>query len=495
MPVGRHPMPDGSRPMTSTEVSTVAAPATTDRLTFPEGFVWGTATASYQIEGAVAEDGRTPSIWDTFSHTPGKVAGGDNGDVADDHYHRYAADVALMADLGLRAYRFSTAWPRIVPAGAGATNRAGIDFYSRLVDTLLDAGIRPVLTLYHWDLPQTLQDNGGWTHRDTAQHFADYAAVMAEALGDRVTSWTTLNEPWCSAFLGYGAGVHAPGRTSGAEALAASHHLLLGHGLAVQALRAALPTTAQLSITLNPAVVRPASDSAADNAAAHKIDGLQNRLWLDALCHGNYPDDVREFTAGVTDWSHVRDGDLAVIASPIDLLGVNYYSPMMVSRYDGVGVRARVDGHGDGDGETWPGCEDVQFLDLPGPKTAMGWPIDASGLSDLLTRLHRDYRLPMMITENGAAFADVLDADGRVRDEKRIAYLRDHLAAAHRAISGGVDLRGYFLWSFLDNFEWAYGYAKRFGIAHVDFDTQVRTLKDSAHFYADTVRHNGLVVQ
>jgi beta-glucosidase len=480
--------------MTSTEVSSAPAAAGTDRLTFPDGFVWGTATAAYQIEGAVAEDGRTPSIWDTFSHTPGKVAGGDTGDVADDHYHRYAADIALMAELGMRAYRFSTAWPRIVPGGTGPTNRAGIDFYSRLVDTLLDAGIAPVLTLYHWDLPQELQDKGGWTNRDTALHFADYAGVVAAALGDRVSSWTTLNEPWCSAFLGYGAGVHAPGHTSGAQALAASHHLLVGHGLAVQALRAALPATARLSITLNPAVARPATDSAADIAAAHKIDGLQNRLWLDALRHGAYPDDVQAFTAGVSDWSHVRDGDLAVIASPIDVLGVNYYSPMAVAHYDGVGVRARVDGHGDGAGETWPGCDDVQFLDIAGPKTEMGWPIDAGGLTELLTRLHRDYQMPLMITENGAAFADVVDESGEVRDANRIAYLREHLAATHRAISAGVDVRGYFLWSFLDNFEWAYGYAKRFGIAYVDFETQVRTLKQSAHVYADTVRHNGLAL-
>ena len=479
--------------MTSTEI-TAAAPATAERLTFPEDFIWGTATAAYQIEGAVAEDGRTPSIWDTFSHTPGKVAGGDTGDVADDHYHRYASDIALMAELGMRAYRFSTAWPRIVPDGTGPTNRLGIDFYSRLVDVLLDAGIEPVLTLYHWDLPQSLQDNGGWTNRDTAQHFADYAGVVAAALGDRVSSWTTLNEPWCSAFLGYGAGVHAPGHTSGAQALAASHHLLLGHGLAVQALRARLPATARLSITLNPAVARPATDAAADVAAARKVDGLQNRLWLDPLCHGAYPDDVRTFTAGASDWSHVRDGDLAVIANPIDVLGVNYYSPMRVAHYDGVGARARVDGHGDGVGETWPGCDDVQFLGSSGPKTEMGWPIDANGLTELLTRLHRDYGKPMMITENGAAFADALDDSGRVRDAARIAYLRDHLAATHRAISAGVDVRGYFLWSFLDNFEWAYGYAKRFGIAYVDFATQVRTLKDSAHVYADTVRHNGLAL-
>jgi len=489
--------PMTSTEMTSAEQSTAgakssAAEATIDRLTFPDGFRWGTATASYQIEGAPDEDGRTPSIWDTFSHTPGKVADGDTGDVAVDHYHRFGDDIAMMAELGLQAYRFSTAWPRIVPDGTGAPNRAGLDFYSRVADRLLEAGMTPVVTLYHWDLPQALQDKGGWTNRDTAQYFAEYAAITAAALADRVSLWTTLNEPWCSAFLGYGAGVHAPGHTSGAEALSAAHHLLLGHGLANLALRSVLPSTAQVSITLNPAVVRPATASPADAAAAHKVDGLQNRLWLGALFRGSYPDDVRAFTAEVSDWSHVHDGDLEIIATPIDTLGVNYYNPMVVARYDGVGVRARVDGHGDGAGETWPGCEDVQFLEMSGPKTAMGWPIDAGGLEELLIGLHRDYGMPMTVTENGAAFADTLDPDGRVRDVQRIAYLRGHLAAAHAAISAGVDLRGYFLWSFMDNFEWSYGYAKRFGITYVDFETQQRTFKDSAAFYSDTVRHNGL---
>ncbi|HEY7173774.1 MAG TPA: GH1 family beta-glucosidase [Micromonosporaceae bacterium] len=476
--------------MTSTE--TKAVDQATDRLMFPDGFLWGTATASYQIEGAVEEDGRTPSIWDTFSHTPGKTAGGDTGDVAVDHYHRFADDVALMADLGMRAYRFSTAWPRIVPGGTGAPNRAGLDFYSRLVDRLLAADITPVVTLYHWDLPQELQDKGGWTNRDTAQYFAEYAATTAAVLGDRVSRWTTLNEPWCSAFLGYGAGVHAPGRTSGAEALAAAHHLLLGHGLATQALRATLPADAQLSITLNPAVVRPATTSAADVAAAGKVEGLQNRIWFEPLFRGVYPDDVRTFTADVSDWSHVHDGDLDVIATPIDVLGVNFYSPMLVAHYDGVGERARVDGHGDGAGETWPGCGDVQFLEVPGPKTAMNWPIDSGALTELLVGIHRDYGVPITITENGAAFNDTIDPDGRVRDTRRIEYLRGHLTAAHDAIAAGVDLRGYFLWTFMDNFEWAYGYAKRFGITYIDFDTQARTFKDSAAFYADTVRHNGL---
>jgi beta-glucosidase len=415
---------------------------------------------------------------------------GDTGDVATDHYHRYAQDVALMADIGVGAYRFSTAWSRIVPSGVGPVNQAGIDFYSRLVDELLGAGITPVLTLYHWDLPQILEEKGGWTNRDTALHFADYALVLASALGDRVSSWTTVNEPWCSAFLGYAAGVHAPGHTSGAEALAAVHHLLLGHGLAVQAMRSVLPADASCLITLNPAVARPATDSAADAAAAWKIDGLQNRIWLDPLFRGVYPEDVVEFTKDVTDWSYVRDGDLEVISTPLDRLGVNFYSPMLVAHYDGAGERSNADGHGDGAGETWPGCDDVQFLAMPGPHTAMGWPVDASGLHELLVRLHQDYRMPMMVTENGAAFDDVL-AGGRVRDPERTAYLQQHLAAVHRAIADGADVRGYFLWSLLDNFEWAYGYAKRFGITYVDFATQNRTLKDSARFYSDVVRDNG----
>jgi beta-glucosidase len=473
--------------MTSVHAPTDQA-AEQSRLTFPQGFVWGTATASYQIEGAAAEDGRTPSIWDTFSHTPGKVFAGDTGDVAADHYHRYRDDVALMADLGANAYRFSVSWSRIIPTGSGPINPAGVDFYSRLVDELLGRGITPTLTLYHWDLPQELQDAGGWTNRDTAYRFADYASSISAVLGDRVNLWTTLNEPWCSAFLGYAAGVHAPGHTNGAEALAAVHHLLLAHGLGVSALRSTLPSTAQLSITLNPAVARPATDSAADVAAAWKVDGLQNRIWLDPLFRGVYPDDVREFTASITDWSYVLDGDLTIIAAPIDVLGVNYYNPVVVEHYDGSAARAHADGHGDAAGETWPGCHDVQFLDRPGRHTAMGWPVDASGLDELLGRLWRDYQHPMAITENGAAYDDAVEADGTVHDVERVRYIREHLQAVHRAIADGIDVRGYYLWSLLDNFEWAYGYSKRFGIVRVDFDTQQRTVKDSGLFYSEVVR-------
>ncbi|HEY0869466.1 MAG TPA: GH1 family beta-glucosidase [Acidothermaceae bacterium] len=463
-----------------------------DGSAFPSRFVWGTATAAYQIEGAASEGGRTPSIWDTFSHTPGRVLGGETGDVAADHYHRFAADVALMAELGVSGYRFSTSWSRVIPTGAGPVNGKGIDFYSRLVDELLAHGITPALTLYHWDLPQELQDFGGWTARDTAARLADYAGAMATALGDRVKFWTTLNEPWCSAFLGYAAGVHAPGHTNGAEALSAVHHLLLGHGLAARALRAALPADAQIAITLNPAVARPATDSAEDQAAAFKVDGLQNRIWLEPLFHAQYPVDVREFTSGVTDWSYVHDGDLAVIATPFDILGVNYYNPVVVGHYDGAGARANADGHGDGAGDAWPGCGDVQFFDTPGRHTAMGWPVDASGLHDLLSRLWHDYHQPMAITENGAAYDDVVDPDGAIHDEERVRYVHEHLDAVHRAIADGIDIRGYYLWSLLDNFEWAWGYSKRFGIVRVDFETQERTIKDSGLFYGGIARTNTL---
>ncbi|MFL6137765.1 MAG: glycoside hydrolase family 1 protein [Frankiaceae bacterium] len=461
---------------------------------FPPGFLWGAATAAYQIEGAVAEDGRTPSIWDAFSHAPGKVVGSATGDVATDHYHRYAEDVALMSEVGLGAYRFSVSWPRVQPHGSGPVNGKGIDFYARLLDELLERGVRPVLTLYHWDLPQELEDSGGWVARDTAHRFAEYAALVADALGDRVSTWTTLNEPWCSAFLGYGSGVHAPGRTEPAVALAAAHHLLLAHGLAVPELRARVPS-AEVSVTLNLAAVRAATASAADRDAARRVDALANRLFLDPLLGRGYPDDLRADTSSVSDWSFVRDGDEAVIGAPIDALGINYYTPTLVRAYAGEGERSVADGHGSSEGgSAWPGCDDtVEFLPQPGPRTAMEWSIDADGLYEILTRLHRDAPgLPLLITENGAAFDDLVDDAGRVHDPKRIAYLRDHLAAVRRAIDAGVEVRGYFLWSLLDNFEWAHGYAKRFGIVHVDFDTGWRRLKDSAHWYRRVIANHAI---
>jgi beta-glucosidase len=448
---------------------------------FPDGFVWGAATAAYQIEGAPDADGRGPSIWDTFARTPGKVVNGDTGDVAADHYQRFRDDVALMADMGLPAYRFSVSWPRIQPGGKGPANQAGLDHYSRLVDELLGRNITPVLTLYHWDLPQELEEQGGWGEQDTAARFAEYAELVGARLGDRVPLWTTLNEPWCSAFLGYGSGVHAPGHTDPALSLRAAHHLLLAHGLGTQALRSALPATAQVSITLNLAAVLPATTSSAATTAVRRIDGLANRLFLDPLFVGHYPVDVQQDTARLTDWSFVQPGDLVTIATPIDSLGINYYSPTLVDA--GVAPEGP---------SPWPACENVVFVQPPGPATAMGWAIDAQGLRNVLHRVHEQYQpIPLMITENGAAFDDELGADG-VRDDDRISYLRDHLKVVHEAINAGVDVRGYFVWSLLDNFEWAYGYEKRFGIVYVDYETQSRVWKDSAHWYRRVIRTNGL---
>src|SRR6478735_1924910 len=453
-------------------------------LEFPADFVIGSATASYQIEGAAREDGRGPSIWDTFSHTPGKVWNGDTGDVADDHYHRWESDLDLMKRIGLQAYRFSIAWPRIQPTGSGAVNQPGLAFYSRLVDGLLERGIRPIATLYHWDLPQTLEDAGGWANRDTAHRFAEYAARTAEALGDRVRTWTTLNEPWCSAYLGYGSGAHAPGRTDGAAALAAVHHLNLAHGLAVQEVRREATNDPDLSITLNFHVIRGDDDTTPE--AARRIDALANRAFTHPLLNGEYPADLLEDTAQVTDWSFVQPGDLQQINQPIEVLGVNYYSTVTVKMWDGVSPRQNNDGHKDVGGSPWPGSRDVEFLKQAGPYTSMGWNIAPDGLQELLLSLKEQFpEQPLMITENGAAFDDVVtesDAGKRVHDAERVDYLNRHFTAAHRAIQQGVDLRGYQVWSLMDNFEWGYGFSKRFGIIRVDYDSQERILKDSAYW-------------
>ncbi|MFJ8667642.1 GH1 family beta-glucosidase [Streptomyces sp. NPDC093600] len=468
-------------------------PLTTVRR-FPAGFLWGAATAAYQIEGAAAEDGRTPSIWDTFSHTPGKVFEGHTGDVAVDHYHRFRDDVRMMADLGLSAYRFSVSWPRVQPTGRGPAVQKGLDFYRRLVDELLGAGIEPVVTLYHWDLPQELEAAGGWPERATAERFGAYASLVGGALGDRVTRFTTLNEPWCSAFLGYGSGVHAPGRTDPVAALRAAHHLNLAHGLAAQALHSALPGRARLSISLNLHEIRPLTPSAADREAARRIDAVGNRIFLGPLLDGAYPEDLLADTASLTDWSFVRDGDTAAIRQPLDSLGINYYTPTVVSAVTGGMEKPQDDGHGASEHSPWPGADDVAFHQAPGERTAMGWAVDPSGLYDLLSRISARYPgLPMLITENGAAYEDEVGADGSVHDPDRIAYVHGHLAAVHRAIADGADVRGYFLWSLLDNFEWAYGYAKRFGAVHVDYATQARTPKSSAHWYARVARAGELV--
>jgi beta-glucosidase len=462
---------------------------------FPEGFVWGTATASYQIEGAVREGGRSPSIWDTFSRRPGAVDAGDTGDVADDHYHRYPDDVALLADLGVTHYRFSLAWPRLQPDGRGRINPAGLDFYQRLVDELLARGIQPWVTLYHWDLPQVLEDAGGWPVRDTAERFAEYAALVHDRLRDRISYWTTLNEPWCSAFLGYASGDHAPGRTEPAAALAAAHHLLLGHGLAIRALRDQDPA-GTLGITLNLHPVEPATTAPADVDAARRVDAISNRIFLDPLLRGGYPADLRPDVAAVSDLSFVRDGDEQTIGAPIDLLGVNYYRRTIVREAaepakpaePAEPTRAVRDRS-----PAWVGSAGVQEVFRGLPATEMGWEIDPGGLYDMLDRLQHDYGpVPLYVTENGAAFADAPGPDGGVADPERVAYLDGHLRAAHRAIEDGVDLRGYFVWSLLDNFEWAYGYSKRFGLVYVDYRTQQRIPKDSARWFAQVTRRNGL---
>jgi len=464
---------------------------TDPNLTFPTDFLFGAATACYQIEGAVNEDGRTPSIWDTFSHTPGKVLGGDNGDVAADHYHRMRDDVALMKQLGLRAYRFSIAWPRIQPGGSGGFNQKGLDFYSSLVDELLDNEILPVATLYHWDLPQELEDAGGWTSRATAQAFAPYAAKLAQTLGDRIHLWTTLNEPWCAAYLGYASGVHAPGRTNGADALTAVHHLNLAHGLAIQAIRAELPT-AQVSVTHNLHVIRPADPHSADDIdIVRRLDALGNRAFLGPELEGAYPEDLIADTAAVTDWSFVRDGDLEDIHQPLHLLGINYYTTSIARMWDGVSERDLEDGHKASEHTPWVGVDNVDFVREPGPRTAMGWLVDPAGLTELLVRTAKAYPgQPLIVTENGAAFDDSVDEDGQVHDTQRVEYVRAHLAAIKDAIDAGADVRGYQLWSLLDNFEWAWGYGRRFGVIWVDYDTQERIIKDSARFYAEVIRAN-----
>ena len=457
---------------------------------FPEGFLWGAATAAYQVEGAASTDGRTPSIWDTFSELPGRVVGGHTGHVATDHYHRYREDVALMKRLGLTAYRFSVSWPRVQPAGAGPINPKGIDFYQRLVDELLDAGIEPWLTLYHWDLPQPLETAGGWPSRDTAKRFAEYASLMHAALGDRVRYWTTLNEPWCSAFLGYASGEHAPGRREPANAVRAAHHLLLAHGLAVDAIRAGAHPV-DVGITLNLYAISPASEAPEDKEAARRIDGLQNTFFLNPVLLGRYPDDVVNDLAPVTDFSHVQDGDMEIISRPLSMLGINYYS-----RHTLAAPPAGPDGTRDwraGDAAAYPGSEGVRFVSRGVPVTAMGWEIDPAGLVEVLQRVSRDYpQVPLYITENGAAFHDQVGPDGSVQDPERKAFLEAHLRACQQAIRMGVPLRGYFAWSLLDNYEWAWGYTRRFGLVYVDYRNQSRIPKLSAHWYSEVIRHHGL---
>jgi beta-glucosidase len=438
-----------------------------------DGVLFGAATAAYQIEGATHADGRGESIWDRFAHTPGRVARGETGDVACDHYNRWEADLDVMAALGIETYRFSIAWPRVLPEGTGRVNAAGLAFYRRLAEGLRERGIEPVATLYHWDLPQALQDRGGWAERDTAALFAEYAAVVAEALGDVVSEWITINEPWVVAFQGHAHGTKAPGIRDWPTALRASHHALLAHGLATQALRG------RVGITLNLAPIEAESETAGDRLAAEHMDGHLNRWFLDPVLRGEYPGDMVELyerRCGPLGW--LEDGDLSLIAAPTEFLGVNYYAPMRVRADAGRGP-----------------LEVAQAP--PGPHTtAMGWEVDPSGLERVLARVRADYGdVPIAITENGASYDDPPAADGRVGDPQRTAYLESHLAALWRAVDEGVRVERYFVWSLLDNFEWEWGYDKRFGIVHVDFETQRRTPKDSALWYRDYIaraRNGGL---
>ncbi len=435
--------------------------------TFPKGFLWGVATASYQVEGAVTEDGRGPSIWDTFSHTPRAVTHGHTGDVACDQYHRYPEDVALMRRLGLAAYRFSIAWPRVFPEGSGRRNEAGFDYYKRLIDELEAAGIMPVATVYHWDLPQPLEDAGGWPNRDTAYRYTDYAAECFRVLGDRVPMWITLNEPFCSSILGYLHGVHAPGRQDRPAAYRAVHHLNLAHGLGVQAYREA-GLTGQVGITLNTISPRPATRREEDAEAADRAADGHTRMFLDPLLGNGYP--ARHLAAYPEVTMPVEEGDMEIIASPIDFLGINFYWEDVVSA----------------DPEEPEGFRiEPQYQET----TAMGWPITPRGFyRHLLWVRERTGDLPLYVTENGAAMPDELSEDGEhCHDPRRIEYLRSHLEACRDAVKAGVPLRGYFLWSLIDNFEWAFGYTKRFGIIYCDYVNQRRVPKDSFYFYRDVI--------
>jgi beta-glucosidase len=437
---------------------------TIDPSSFPADFVWGAATASFQIEGATHEDGRGESVWDRFCATPGKVRGGDTGEIACDFYHRYPDDIGLMKELGLDAFRFSIAWPRVLPEGRGAVNEAGLDFYDRLVDDLLANGIEPFATLFHWDSPQALEDKGGWRERSTAEAYAEYAEVVVSRLGDRVRHWITHNEPWVYAWIGHAWGLHAPGRKSEADAVAVAHHLLLSHGWAVQAIRRVAPD-ARVGITLNLSHIYPATDSPEDEAAAYQRDGQDNRWFLDPIFRGSYPADLLERNELVA--PHVRDGDLEIASAPIDFLGVNNYSRFIVAA-----------------GASGP--ENVANPDAQ--HTDMGWEVYPDGLHDVLVRVARDYEpAAIYITENGAAFPDVRVHDGAVHDIERTAYLESYIGAVGRAIAAGAPVKGYFVWSLLDNFEWGFGYSKRFGIVYIDFPTLERVPKDSFYWYRDLI--------
>jgi beta-glucosidase len=476
----------------SESAATSTATSQNGSLSFPPGFIWGAATAAYQVEGGATADGRGTSIWDTFSRVPGKVHGGDTGDIACDAYHRYSEDVELMSSLGLNAYRFSISWPRVQPGGRGPLNSKGLDYYRALLDRLAEQGIAGTATLYHWDLPQELQDEGGWAVRDTAARFADYADEMARALGDRVSRWITLNEPQIVSNHGYRIGIHAPGLTDWPAAAAATHHQLLAHGLAASALRAHIPagTPVGISLDMHPIMLLGDERRAELEQARQINDANLNGLYLEPLLHGRYPELA---SADIRPPEHlIKDGDLATISAPLDFLGLNYYACRYLRAGDPDDLRKH-----EGDLR-----QDESPIDLPGvveyrpdwlERTAMGWLVDADGLYQLLMRLTKDAPgLPLFVTENGRASEDYVNPEGAVIDAERISYLHQHLAASARAINDGANLAGYYVWSLLDNFEWGLGYQKRFGIVFVDFGTQRRIPKSSARFYSGVVRANAV---
>ncbi len=442
-------------------------------LSFPDGFLWGAATAAYQIEGAVAEGGRGPSIWDTFSHTPGAVLRGDNGDVACDHYHRWESDLDLLTDLGVNSYRFSVAWPRVVPQGAGPVSTEGLDFYDRLIDGLLARGISPMVTLYHWDLPAALQADGGWANRDTTDHFVDFVRAVHDRLGNRVTHWLTLNEPYCSAFVGHLEGRHAPGIRDEATAVQVLHHLLLAHGKAVQALRTD-GVAGQVGITCNLTSPHPATTDPRDIEATQRLDLYENRMILDPLFRGSYPADAHTYYDGISDFSFVHDGDLDTISTPLDYFGVNYYERHLVEADPENPVRG--------------------WRRVPDPEpTTVGIGVHPRGLREVLNRIHQDYTpLPLIVTETGIALHDYTAPDGSIRDHERIAFYDAHLRAAHEAMGVGVPVVGFYPWSLMDNFEWGWGYAYRFGMYYVEYGSQERRPKASATWFASVIRANGL---
>ncbi len=446
------------------------------QLIFPKDFIWGAATASYQIEGGATADGKGESIWDRFSHIPGKIMNGDTGDVACDHYHLYRQDIQLMKELGLQSYRFSISWPRVFPSGRGPVNQQGLDFYNRLVDELLRNGIEPMVTLYHWDLPQALQENGGWANRSIVDDFAAYAACLFDALGDRVKKWITHNEPWVVAFAGNFQGRHAPGLTDLATAVQVSHHLILSHARAVQAYRASKYHDGQIGITLNLYPCVSASDSDLDRQAAALVDGHNNRWFLDPVLKGTYPQDILDLYREKLNAPLIRPGDMEQIAAaPMDFLGVNYYFRKVV-RYAAV----------------HPVLPFEEVKPEGSKYTQMNWEITPQGLTDLLIRLDRDYNHPhIFITENGSAFPDAFEGGEVVADPDRCEFLEGHFAAAHRALAAGVQLDGYYVWSLMDNFEWAHGYSKRFGLIYIDYPTQRRIWKQSALWYREVIKNNG----